>query len=211
MLAYFSQPGVEYADPVQWDRFADGGQGTLTPAVRVRSDLRRGHGFTYDLGYFRVVCTNGLVARAFSFGTLNLNHKLFETERVEDFLESNPVPSPEGMGGVDSSLFIDIAKFLQDDPEQIANRPRLLREPLQRIDGLLSRSSKVLLKQEFEEMAGSTPKITQLDLLNAVTNVSHRAKTPMAIYGEVDPLVSNLVDLVDVSGLINNKPTIWSN
>lgn len=77
-------------DPIDWDyefwadndRSEDG----LNESIVVQSSLLPGHGYKIDRGFFRLVCTNGMVAKVLDMGSVSANHANFNPKTLADAL-----------------------------------------------------------------------------------------------------------------------------
>lgn len=211
MIAILGHPEFTFPDPIAWDHsllpdpddeidpeyIRDHG---LQASVRVRSDLRRGHGVSATAGYFRLVCTNGLIAKVLDLGHLSTNHRVFSQEQVQTFVDSVPM-TPAALPASSSELIEEVLAFLRTPKEEIPSLPRMLRTPIAKITGELSTSGNEILRVNLEALARSQDAFTKLDLINAYTNLAVQGSSPWGIYGEADPMASALVDLVELAGV----------
>lgn len=200
-MGFFSHPDLEFEDPIHWDQFATKKKGTLQAAVRVRSDLRKGHGLSMDIGYFRLLCLNGMVSRAFDFGTLRTAHTNWGSNIVESFLTENPLPKPQEFARVPSSLLANLPEYLTTSAEEIASMPRLLREPIQHLREYYSPVVNRSLATEIEVLAEKQDSFSKFDLLNALTNQARVARTTWSVYDEADSAMGKMVQIVELEAL----------
>jgi hypothetical protein len=211
-LGFLAHPGRTFDDTVRWDQYYEGldtqanalmDRGpVIEQAVRIRSDLRRGHGVSISLGYFRIICLNGLVASVLNLGRMKVNHVNFSVAEVKAFLQANELPDPNSLPTAPTSLLEGVADLIViDDPEKIQAQPRLMREPLRSITSAYSPKIRQALVEQMDRLREKQPQFSYVDLLNALTNTVAIARSPMVVYDEVDPAVRSLVDLVEIQAV----------
>jgi len=208
-MGFFAHPDISFEDPISWDSWA--GKATtrsMELSLRVRADLRRGRGISMSLGYFRLICTNGLVANVFDMGGLRLDHRNFQPAKVQEFLDMKITPDlrasldPRTLITAPSSTLgpvIDILEF--DELDKVLALPRLLRTPAASVHKALSATVRSSLAEDLSLLKDSKADFTKLDLVNSLTNQAHNTRSQWGIYDEADPVTSALVDLVELSGV----------
>lgn len=205
-MAFLSNPDVTFPDPIDWDLYS-GAVASLSElrglpleqSVRIRSDLRRGNGVSVDVGFFRLICTNGLVARVMDLGHANYNHVTFDPENVEVFIGETILPTPDSLPSAPSALLRDVREFLgADDPGVL---PRLLRDPVSGIQSSSSSATTLALIDELGEIEDRRERFSHLDLVNAVTNTKLAARTEWSVYRDLDSVMRNLTDLVELAAV----------
>ena len=193
---------TQIPDPIAWDKFAleNPGRPPLQLAVRIRSDLRKGHGTSLSLGYFRLVCMNGMVSKIMDLGSLRLNHIHYSIDVIKDFLGTNPISDPQSLPQGDVRVLPQVIRYLDTEAEQIPELPRLLQHPVKQLTDL-SGVVKTQLKTELEMLHASQSTFSKFDLLNSITNLAHATRTTWSIYSDVDTLTGNLLDAVELAGV----------
>ncbi len=85
---------VVFRDPVDWDidywnnaplDDRDQRLREVREAVIVQSAIRPKKGISYHHGWWRMICTNGLMSEVLGLETLKMSHLNFDSEKVEDF------------------------------------------------------------------------------------------------------------------------------
>lgn len=204
VVAFLSNPEVSFIDPIQWDFYAGVNipelRGLpLEQSVRIRAGLRKGTGISVDVGFFRLVCTNGLVARVMDLGNVRFDHRTFTEDKIDDFCRKTPLTSPEQLPTAPSLLIPEVIRLLSiDDP---VLTPRLIREPLERIQANTSRSVVDDLQNSLAEIHESQERFNHLDLINAVTNAKLVSQSEWSIYSRSDTVMGSLTDLVELAAV----------
>jgi hypothetical protein len=131
MYAVLERPdAAEIQDPMSWDLqyWHDArGEGLnrvprqLRESVVVFSSVRPGKGIKYNRGWFRLICTNGLVAEVMKLGAAKLNHVNWASENVVKGLRLTDRLETVDMGPVAGSA--RGARRLADLLDQFATLP----------------------------------------------------------------------------------------
>ncbi len=167
---------TELVDPITWDQDVWGvSTAPLLEAVMVVSSIAPGHGINYSFGWFRMICTNGLVSELFGFGSGKFSHSNWSRSSLDGFLKENRLnggsvnPVLGSKKGLDhASQIIDvIAKDPQDQIQSLAPIRKTL-APLAKLPQWYMAD----LQDQFNMIQSEKPsdEVTALDLLNAVTS-----------------------------------------
>lgn len=191
MYAVLSRPQARVIkDPIDWDlQYWPSEQSQkpreLRESIVVFSAIRPGKAITYRRGWFRLICTNGLVAEILNLGTMKFNHntwssttltqnldllpKLNETidlgpyigtrrgaHRLGLLLEQLSISaSEEGSEKVDPKALEELPLFIRDEVGTFLRMPKWFLLPL---------------AQQFYSIAELDRRIFALDVVNAITN-----------------------------------------
>lgn len=216
LIAILGNPTRTWQDVISWDKAVGVGdsdaENGLELSVRIHSDLRRGHGVRADLGFYRLICSNGLIAKILDLGSLRTSHRGFALDQVNSFIQSK-VKSPEELPTAPSECMEEILPLLDrlDDEEFVLSQPRLLRTPMKALSSGLSKATTSALRQQLSDMTQSKEDYSVLDLLNAQTNLATTARTPWSVYSETDTAVKALVDLTELVGVKQGVRTFEPN
>lgn len=204
MYAVLERPdAAEINDPIDWDiqYWHDvHGEGLkrvprqLKESVVVYSSVKPGKGMRYNRGWFRMVCSNGLIAEILRLGATKLNHinwaattvvdKLRLTDRIES-LDMGPVAGSR-RGAQKFADLLDSFVGLPDEAEQDPEDGTVSASVAEALDDLPffvrdEMSSLLQMPTWFRQsLAGQTRamadgkakngKIFALEVINAVTN-----------------------------------------
>lgn len=206
-MGVFNFPEKTWEDPISWDlkRFAvptQGPLGKISLALRVRSDLRRGHGVALTMGYFRLVCLNGLTVKILDLGSFNVDHRNWSEAKLDGFLKTHAVMEPSKLPTAPTELLEGVAALVAlEDPKAVRELPRLVREPTHKLYSELNHSTRPDLADQLNLIRKNQETFTVLDLTNAWTNLTTTSRTSWGIYDEADPAVKALRDLVELEGV----------
>jgi len=158
-------------DPIVWDKDIWGrNNDLLEEAIIVTSSIGPGQGIHYYFGWFRLVCTNGLMSEVLGLGHAKFSHLHWGSDKVSSFIEENRINdriNPRMGNTTGLNRTIDIIDNLEGDliplPIQktvrpLAKLPKWYREDLR--DQMILR---------FEDKSQGD-EVTAFDVLNMVTN-----------------------------------------
>jgi hypothetical protein len=207
MLAH---PSLTFEDVIGWDhdllRGIEGlnvDQSKMELAVRVRSDLRSGYGVRADVGFYRLVCTNGLVSTVLNMGQWRANHANFSGASLYEFASAQSA-AIEARPTAPMSLLDDVITTLEridEEREYIERLPRLVQQPAKMIARESSGGKGLALVEGLKSLRDSGDTFSKLDLVNAQTNVAHSARSQWSVYNQTDTVVSALSDLVELAAV----------
>lgn len=200
MYAVLERPDASIImDPMNWDaqywHDRSGSGMRLVPrelheSVVVFSSIRPGKGMTYRRGWFRLICSNGLVAEILNLGTMKFNHTNWNAGSVREKMGLLPGLSEKNqfgpyignghgayrLGSLLDSLSAVLSDEEGDDEESTTNYvdERLLELPLFIRDEVRSFLAmpiwfRQMLAKQFYAMS-EVERINGLDVVNAITN-----------------------------------------
>lgn len=166
---------------------------TSYPAVGIWHQMHVGHGTLCLMGYFRTLCTNGLIAQMLRLGSLRLTKSADDLPQLISswYQESvaklqkngsgiwSPYPHMKGISRLITLL----------EREDLDSIPPVLRDLLRPL--LYARSSMHFRERLLEELASLHRTSTTLDIVNAVTNTGRIwevEKRPAWWYWSTEPL-----------------------
>ena len=163
-------------DPINWDQdFWDHkGGNEIMQAVAISSSIAPGHGIRYQMGWFRQVCTNGLIADILGMGSGKFSHITWNKNGVSQFL------SDLGDGGVNpivgSKAGVEQVYELVQQLPSISNEDTVLSvpypvrstlKPLMKLPSWYQSD----LAEQLRLFSENGPKeVTALDVLNMITS-----------------------------------------
>lgn len=164
---------LDVDDPVDWDTGMWGvGNGKLTEAVLIKSSITSGHGINYQFGFFRMVCTNGLVSELFGFGNMRYSHTNWSNKGVESFISSNRLerrvdPIIGNKAGLSKTA--DILRKLAN--KEYASVPTPIAKTLAPLSKLPKWYNEGLIEQfDLIQNNKNDSRVSTIDLLNSVTS-----------------------------------------
>ena len=212
MYAVLERPNAqEIADPMNWDLqfwHDETGSGTkvvprtMTESIVVFSSIKPGKAINYRRGYYRLICSNGLVAEVLDLGHIKANHAAWSHDLISSHLNLLPTlsetiewgayaGSPHGCLRFARLLgqlaeLPDTAEFDEDGTQPLTIEAVVLELPLfirDLIKPILSMPSwfRSSIAAQFTALAEVERKIFALDVVNAVTNPINIER------GQVDP------------------------
>ena len=166
--------GEVLEDPIRWDVPVWGGdrQPLLETAV-VTSSIGPGQGIHYSIGYFRLVCTNGLVSEILGTGVEKFSHLNWSGDHVNAFISSHRL-SGESAFPIGTKKGIEHSRNLLADLKDESKNVKIP-IPIQKTLGpLLSLPDwyQTDIDQQFSMILDNHPKddVSTLDLLNVITS-----------------------------------------
>ncbi len=183
-LITYLEPGEDRAllkDPTSWDRgyWTDRypnrkNLGGLREMISVTASLKPGRGFHFDYGLYRLICTNGMVAKILGFPTLHFNHANFNPEALRS-MNGTDVPglfSGKSHIEVGNKAGVQLFKNFMVNMEEAGPPPLpfYLREEISVLTRLPTWFSQALILSLELYLANGPSKFTLIDLMNAVTN-----------------------------------------
>lgn len=186
LFAVWDNPeGVTYDDPILWDKSIWDHRselgGTMTESIIQRGSIRPGLGTSFQRGFFRGICSNGLVAELLSLGRVRYNVSNWSPANLEEDLFGQDVAvlkQEQLMGervGTNRSVarFGELLKTLrqtEDRPEYLASLPKFVRPmvaPFARVPKWFLESVE---KQTELFVASGLKDVHELDVSNILTN-----------------------------------------
>lgn len=167
----FSNKDLTYKDPIGWDKGVWGASKTLYDSVVFNGGIKPGNGFHYRRGFFRQVCTNGLVLETMAMGSGSYNHSNFKPESLAEALFG------QVLGGPETGPVIGHSKGLQKavqliGTERPSNMPLFLNEFVNPLEGITGEFATEAV-QQFELLCQNKKEIQEIDIANALTSAAN--------------------------------------
>lgn len=193
--------GQTFEDPLTWDndiwshRIELPGTGNLTESIIQRGSIRPGRGISFQRGFFRMICSNGLVSEVLGLGKVRFNAGNWSPSSLEEelFGESVEVLAREHMMGdrlgsrysVNRfSGLLDTLQTVEDQDEYLATLPKFVRPMV----SPFSRSPKWYLDELKGQAdlfyASGLKDVHELDVANMMTNAMNRPRFGKVKEGE---------------------------
>lgn len=205
LTALLAHPDFRLDDAIGWDvdwlnqRGVDGSR-AMELSVRIKSDLTAYRGISATAGWFRMICTNGLVAQVLGMGTLMVPHRTWGEGKVEAFAQNLPT-SIDQMPSAPTELLDDVLDILDRIDAEAASLPRLIREPAAKLAGALGKAKREPFRENLLALRAGTEQFSMLDIVNAQTNLAHTGGPASAIYGTTDLVAHAMSDLIEVAAV----------
>lgn len=185
-------------DPFNWDGLE--GTSPLLFGLAVHNDIRPGHAVKVTAGYFRIVCTNGLMVRSFGLGNLVMNHLVFSGHELAEWVKGIPYKGPDSFPRVPTKTLaapIDwITQYTSEDGPQGLHR--LVQDPVSRVVGGMNAAGAEELVTHLESLRSNEDSYSIADLVNCITNIG---RTQPRIYRRLDVMADQLATLVELGGI----------
>lgn len=200
--------GPTYKDPLSWDTSIWGKSNGLKESIVINAGMKPGFGYHFSKGFFRMICTNGLVVPSLMLGSGDYNHRTFSTDKLlEDlFGKSVVVVGDQILGetiGKKSSLtrVSNIISTLRE-AEDLEAVPPFMRKIVSPVVGLTEEVRSAAVEQ-FEQLINVRREdIFELDIANVVTSAMNRPeKVAQRNFFEQSRLQRSLSDLVGAFSL----------
>lgn len=221
MIAFMAAPAITFADTMGWDMdwllengtgLDDFGAKTMELAVRVKSSLRPGYSMQAELGFYRLVCKNGMVAQVLGLGSVRQTHRGFDPLAITSFLDGAvPTINPATLATAPTELLDDVIDALDRVLDENGMLPRLLKRPASIVARESGGAKGAGIRENLLALRSGQETMTKLDLINVTTNVAHVARSPFGVYRTADVVTESLVDLVDLAGVKHGVPTFENN
>jgi len=182
-ITVFDYPEVQFPDPINWDQRLFNmslSDSYLTPSLIIKANTRVGSRYSITGGIMRLVCTNGLIAKALGLG--DMKYTIWEnnydaiSKSVREIAEDVRTMAPfeeraHRMFPTRSTRWLAQALRTIDDPEP---KPIMITESLESLTRHLHDGERANLALNFALMATQhpQPEVSVLDTLNAITSAS---------------------------------------
>ena len=177
-LTTFKSDDFPVEDIIRWDGLYQDDR-PLLPSLLVRADARRGSSYSITAGWFRLVCTNGLVSKQFELGHVEFQHGTKDlATKVREFM--NTVASGERFR-LETGRTFDVRavpvirdRFLLD-----AEAPAFIKEAVHQAIREVTVKELPSLHHQLELIEGNntTGTVSILDILNIFTNASRNFRS----------------------------------
>lgn len=182
-MALLKYEKITIPDPIHWDHslYKNTKSNRLVLSLGVWMDSRAMYGLHAVAGFFRQICSNGLVSTVMGMGKMNMGARHFSGDRLNEWArtltqESHGLPkfqqcSTKALAWPERAL-----RRVAEDPEQLEEYPEIARAPLEQLLELLP--SKVFdpLADQLKLMKSEADRFSPLDLLNAITFAEKKSK-----------------------------------
>lgn len=197
----FSHPDQVIEDPLGWD--LDIHKGTsreMKPSLLYFSDPRKGHMMTLTAGLFRMVCTNGLIAKVLDLGELKLSHDMPAQalmEKTQEFSAELLTTQPWEKLALEAYPKTSLATVMAWTSHKPAELPRVMRPAMVSFQTALTPASRQGILEQFALIleTDTVETVTLLDIINAITNVNQGLRT----YAAMGALSASLGELVELA------------
>lgn len=207
-MATLKHPDVRIKDPIAWDLE----QFETVPAKRelffsigIWMDARAQHGIHAAAGFFRLICTNGLISSVLGMGSLNITHRRWSVNRLQEWAEQRlelvsgrsggsefPTMSTKALGWGAGAI-----RNLVDKPDELETLPSLARGPLTQLSRMAPDKSLLALADQLDDLRKGEKEFGGLDVLNAITNAG-RVSNGNGLALRQERLTSSVMNLVQL-------------
>lgn len=215
-LAVLSNPKVRIKDRISWDADLYKGRGEVMLTVRVRNSLQAGVGMQASLGFFRVICQNGLVAKDLGLGDTHFSHTNFDPAKLRNWLadrlaelQGGRKELPERPSKILDWPLLQLRASIENR-STLESLPKFAKEAARGVLYNMQKWGREKLLEQLELLRAAST-VSPLDLLNALTNAANQGPrgdvSKWGIYRHIDPLFGNLVQMVDIGAFVaGEKP-----
>lgn len=206
LFALLSNPDVKYQDMISWDHemFHSPGEGELSFSLAVWADIRFGKAVRVEGGFFRSLCSNGLVSRTLGAGSFRSRASRFDPAELEQFLSEGVEQRFDRMSipSTDSKVLSWVNSTLEDrrlSPEPTA-LPSFAQAPFQTL-GSLPIWAQEELGYQLNLIQENQSTVSTLDVLNAVTNIPNGQPERQGgrFYFTLESLSNAVIDAANVA------------
>ncbi|KKL82287.1 hypothetical protein LCGC14_1986270 [marine sediment metagenome] len=217
--------GQIFDDPILWDkrmwqhRESLPGTGNLTESIIQRGSIRPGRGVSFRRGFFRMICSNGLVSEVLGLGKVRFNPGNWNPESLQDALFGKDVTTiaqehimGERVGNRYAvqqfgSLMKNLREKNSDEKtEYLTSLPKFVRPMVSTFTRVPKWYLKELEKQTEMFDASGLLNIHELDVSNILTNAMNRNRFGVLQEGEervnrsINFMVENMPSLTENAG-----------
>lgn len=203
LFAVLQNPAYQIPDPIGWDGL---GQESLTLSVALIADARVGHGFSLTMGYFRWVCTNGLISSALQLGHWTWSHLHFTPALLRDSVTKSlqqkfigPASTGPRMNTVVLRETVKLFRSLSDPfyhTQWVNSAIPLIRDPVVSVENNLSAAGLSALTSSLDQLSQAQETFTILDLLNSLTFAE---KQSTRLYFILDRVLRHLLKILELN------------
>lgn len=174
--------GAVIPDPVSWDKDIWGGSDGLQQCIQITGGIKPGSGFHYRNGFFRQVCTNGLVLEFLGLGRADFNHITFDSQKAAEALFGHEVTvMPDGQYLLGKPIgsrkaLAKVAGMLEriNEPDYLANQPEFARDLLAPLGGFPDSFVSEAVAQFMTFINNAGREVHEIDIANALTSAENR-------------------------------------
>jgi hypothetical protein len=199
-MTIFRHPGMIMDDWIKWDPRYDSSSPVFA-SLALRADARRGSSYTLTAGFFRMVCTNGMISQQLGMGYLNFRHG-DDPAQVQD----NVAGFLSGLGRQNFEQRV-FKKYDVQSAQWIRNllasdetdHPTFIGTPFNTLTSRLKGTEREELAAQMDLiLSGGESTMTVMDLLNAYTNVVRRPSQILRL----EPAINSFTSLAEIGDAI---------
>lgn len=219
--------GQKFNDPILWDKKMWAhredivGVGELTESIIQRGSIRPGRGISFRRGFFRMICTNGLVSEVLGLGKVRFNPGNWSAKNLQDALFGRDVVTiaqehimGERLGSNHAvqqfgKLMKNLRKSSSDErTEFVSSLPRFVRPMVSTFARVPKWYLGEIEKQTDMFGASGLQDIHELDVANILTNAMNRNRFGVLQEGEerINRSINFMVE--NMSGLVENAGSL---
>lgn len=207
--------GPRFPDPINWDQeFWPGGAsaGGISPTIIMTSAIRPGKGIRFRQGYFRQICSNGLVSELMGLTSAFFTHRTWDADALVEQLFGTDIPAL-----IDSGPYIGnmngLVRFVEllnratdeDESEMPTLLPYFVEDMLSPLTNLPNWFTTKAIAQ-FTAMVNADNNVYALDVVNAFTNaislgVQEEDRAAMKPLQRIPSLTRNASKLIGILSL----------
>lgn len=217
--------GQKFNDPIFWDtdmwshRKDIEGVGELTESIIQRGSIRPGRGISFRRGFYRMICSNGLVSEVMGLGKVRFNTGNFTPTNLQNALFGKDVVTlaqehimGERLGSSASvvqfgGLMKNLRQLKTEEREEFVNGlPKFARKMVSTFTRVPKWYLEELEKQTAMFVASGLQDIHELDVTNILTNAMNRNRFGKLQEGEertnrsIHFMVENMASLTENAG-----------
>ena len=209
-----SHPEISYHDPINWDyNIHPNTDPTLRLSIGARVDARVGRSINFHAGFFRLICTNGLISQTLEMGSLKLSHSNFSQAKIQDYSQE----LVSGSAGSRTLILPHYPAKALEWPIEIIDEAGENRGLLNELPDFAKKPATNLVERlpiwAHEELANQLENIQMakntfhtLDVLNALTNIGtqHENRSDTTIYMNRDRLMTSIMAMIAIGAFRTN-------
>lgn len=216
MYGLFSHP--EYQMPYIFNQGEDG----LMMALSFQGSLKPGRGYRYKMGFFRVICKNGLISEVMNLGNLKLPNETGFAEKdltkwlghsMRKWQEVDPLTSPLFKSYHPELLSYPLFAIEKLHGRQASDKrdrgwlsvmPSFARAPMLKLENIFPHWAMQALHKELLALAATNDPVNIMQLINGITNVFNGSPTgdPATagrFYYKLESIIEAIFNLAEVS------------
>lgn len=207
LFSTFTHDDYSFENTIGWDLSMFGSEGEAASgmklAIGIKFDGRLNKPITYTAGFFRVICTNGLITKYLNLGFMKQSPQNFDPFAVSGFAQQVLENS-----GFDSPAFptralgwgINTIMRTVEDEGYLATLPDFARAP---VNTLVERTPKWYRQSFVGQLQAAynsdQQALTMTDMVNAVTNAANAKEDGASrIYFSMETLIKALINVIAI-------------
>jgi len=180
-----THPKLVFEDVIDWDldQYAEAPKSKkLFFSIGAWIDARASSGIHLAGGFFREVCTNGLISMLMGLGKVQFSHKRWNQARLVDWAQTelelaghgDPAKFPQTSSKA-LKWVTEILQYSVEAPERIAQLPEIAQVPIRQLTKIIPDGARLELAAQFSILGRARKSFSPLDQLNALTNAAKRS------------------------------------